>query len=55
MPLSHQQAITLLTILVLFIAIYREWIRPALGFFGGSAGVGAGRRSYSGAALGGLF
>ena len=32
MPLPYQQAITLLTILVLFVAIYREWVRPALGF-----------------------
>ena len=31
-PLPVQQTITLLSILVLFLAIYREWVRPALGF-----------------------
>ena len=32
LSLSAQQAITLISILVLFVAIYREWVRPALGF-----------------------
>ena len=32
LPLPVQQTITLLTILFLFVAIYQEWVRPALGF-----------------------
>ena len=32
LSLPVQQTITLLTILFLFVAIYREWVRPALGF-----------------------
>ena len=32
LPLPAQQTITLLTILFLFVAIYQEWVRPALGF-----------------------
>ncbi len=32
LPISIQQTITLLTILFLFVAIYQEWVRPALGF-----------------------
>ena len=32
LPLPVQQTITLLTILLLFVAIYQEWVRPALGF-----------------------
>ncbi len=32
LPLPVQQIITLLTILFLFVAIYQEWVRPALGF-----------------------
>ena len=32
LPLYIQQVITLVSILVLFITIYQEWVRPALGF-----------------------
>ena len=32
LSLPLQQTITLLSILVLFVAIYQEWVRPALGF-----------------------
>ena len=32
LPLQVQQIITLVSILVLFVAIYQEWVRPALGF-----------------------
>lgn len=32
LPIPVQQIVTLLTILFLFVAIYQEWVRPALGF-----------------------
>lgn len=34
LPEFLQQAITLGSILLLFVAIYREWVRPAVGFLG---------------------
>lgn len=32
LPIYLQQAITLLTVLALFIVVYKEWVRPPLGF-----------------------
>ncbi len=32
LPLYLQQTVTLLTILVLFVVVYKEWVRPPLGF-----------------------